>query len=816
MGFRDALAKELLFFDGAMGTMMQAAGLAPGEAPDIWSVTHPDAVRGLHAAYLDAGCNIILANTFGCNAYKLAHTGYTPAEVATAAVLRAKEAIAEAKGPQKKFVALDIGPTGRLMKPLGDMEFEEAVSLFSETISAGAAAGADFVQIETMSDTYELKAAVLAAKESCDLPVCATVVLDLNGRLLTGGDIHSVVSLLEGLRVDALGLNCGLGPKQMLPFLEEIRGICSLPVILNPNAGLPREENGVTVFDVGPEEFAALMQQAARGGAHLLGGCCGITPAHIRALIEACSGIAPLPVEKKNLSVASSYGRAVYFNEPAVLIGERINPTGKPQLKKALQEGDLDHILREALLQQEHGAQMLDVNVGVPGLDEPAVLTAVMQQVQSVTDLPLQLDTADPAALERSLRLYNGKAMVNSVNGKRSSMDAVFPLVQKYGGVVVALTLDETGIPETAEGRLAIARRIVERAAQFGIEPKDIVVDTLTMTISAGQQNALVTLDTLRRVKAELGVKTSLGVSNVSFGLPGRELLNSNFLTLAMGAGLDAAIMNPHAEAMMDAWRSAQALLGLDAQCARFIEAYANRTPPAVPESPSPGSAPSSSDPTPQGAPSVKNAGAQSDITLEQAVRQGLKKQAHELAEQALKMSSPLEVIDSSLVPALNAVGEAFEKGTLFLPQLLMSADAAKAAFGVLRAAMSAEDGAALGCVVLATVEGDVHDIGKNIVKALLENYRFRVIDLGKNVPVSAVAEAAIAHKAKLVGLSALMTTTVGSMAKTIEDLRQKAPACKVMVGGAVLSEGYAKKIGADCYGRDAMAAVRYAQQVYA
>ena len=812
MGFRDVLAKELLFFDGAMGTMMQAAGLAPGEAPDIWSVTHPDAVRGLHAAYLAAGCNIILTNTFGCNAYKLAHTGYSPAEVATAAVLRAKEAIAQDQGAQLKFVALDIGPTGRLIKPLGDMEFEEAVSLFSETIAAGAAAGADFVQIETMSDTYELKAAVLAAKESCNLPVCATVVLDLNGRLLTGGDIHAVVSLLEGLRVDALGLNCGLGPKQMLPFLEEIRSICSLPVILNPNAGLPREENGVTVFDVGPEEFVALMQQAARGGAHLLGGCCGTTPAHISALIKACGGIAPLPVEKKNISVASSYGRAVYFNEPTVLIGERINPTGKPQLKKALQEGDMDHILREALLQQEHGAQMLDVNVGVPGIDEPAVLTAVMQQVQSVTDLPLQLDTADPAALEKSLRLYNGKAMVNSVNGKRSSMDAVFPLVQKYGGIVVALTLDETGIPETAEGRLAIARRIVERAGEFGIEPKDIAVDTLTMTISAGQQNAVVTLETLRRVKAELGVKTSLGVSNVSFGLPGRELLNSNFLALAMGAGLHAAIMNPHAEAMMDAWRSAQVLLGRDAQCARFIEAYANRTPPppAAPQNPTPGSTPSSSSPAPQ------SGGAQSAMTLEQAVRQGLKKQAHELARLALKEFSPLAVIDSSLVPALNAVGEAFEKGTLFLPQLLMSADAAKAAFEVLQTAMSAEDGAALGCVVLATVEGDVHDIGKNIVKALLENYRFRVIDLGKNVPIAAVAEAVLAHSAKLVGLSALMTTTVGSMAKTIEDLREKAPDCKVMVGGAVLSEGYAKKIGADCYGRDAMAAVRYAQQVYA
>ncbi len=809
MAFLDALSKELLFFDGAMGTMLQAAGLGPGESPDVWSITHPDAVRDIHTAYLQTGCNIILTNTFGCSAHKLKHTGYSVAQVAEAAVLRAKEAIAQDMGTQKKFVAFDVGPTGRLMQPLGDMEFEEAVKLFSESIAAGAAAGADFVQIETMSDTYELKAAVLAAKESCDLPVCATVALDLNGRLLTGGDIHCVVSLLEGLRVDALGLNCGLGPKQMLPYLKELREICSLPLILNPNAGLPRLESKKTVFDVGPEEFAALMREAALSGAHMLGGCCGTTPAHIAALIQACKGIDPLPVQKKNLSVASSYGRAVYLNGSTVLIGERINPTGKPRFKKALLEGDIDYVLDEALLQKKHGAQMLDINVGVPGLDEPAVLTEVMQEVQGMTNLPLQLDTADPEALARGMRLYNGKAMVNSVNGKQSSMDAVFPLVQKYGGLVVALTLDETGIPETAEERLAIARRIVEHAGKYGIEPKDIVVDTLTMAISAGQQNAAVTLETLRRVKQELGVRTSLGVSNVSFGLPARELLNANFLTLAMGAGLDAAIMNPHAEAMMDAWRSAQTLLGRDDQCSDFIAAYADRTPPTPPAGSSPqGGASSAQTPPAQGESLTP--------TLEQAVWQGLKQQAKTLAEQALQTQPPLEVIDTMLIPALNGVGEAFEKGKLFLPRLLMSADAAKAAFEVVRAAMSAQDGEDLGCVVLATVEGDVHDIGKNIVKALLENYRFRVIDLGKNVTTAAVVDAVIAHDAKLVGLSALMTTTVGSMAKTIGLLRQKAPNCKVMVGGAVLSDSYAKKIGADSYGRDAMAAVRYAQQVYA
>lgn len=801
MKFQDCLGSELLFFDGAMGTMLQAAGLAPGDSPDVWSITHPDAVRDIHAAYLDAGCNILIANTFGNNAKKLAGTGYTPAQVAAAAVARAKEAIAQDSGAQKKFVALDVGPTGKLLQPLGDLGFEDAVSLFSESISAGAAAGADFVLIETMSDTYELKAAVLAAKESCDLPVCATVALDTRGKLLTGGDIASVAAMLEGLRVDALGLNCGLGPAQMLPVLKELREISSLPIILNPNAGLPREENGNTVFDVGPNEFAKLMAEAAASGAHLLGGCCGTTPAHVAALVRACRGIIPLPVTKKEHTVVGSYGRAVYFDQSTVLIGERINPTGKPRLKQALREGDMEYILREGLNQQARGAQILDVNAGLPELNEPAVLTRMVQELQSVTDLPLQLDTADPEALSRALRLYNGKAMVNSVNGKEESMRAVFPLVQKYGGLLVALTLDEAGIPETAEGRVEIARRIITRAAEYGIEKKDIIVDTLTMTISAGQDNAAVTLETLRRVKAELGVKTSLGVSNVSFGLPRRDLLNANFLALAMGAGLDAAILNPHLDAMMDAYRSVQALLGRDTQCANYIENYGGQSapPPSSPASPGPQAAP------PQ----------QDALTLEQAVRQGLKQQAKELAAAALAQRPPLAVIDESLVPALNAVGAAFEAGTLYLPQLLMSAEAAKAAFEILRAHMGAGEGTNLGCVVLATVQGDVHDIGKNIVKALLENYRFQVVDLGKDVPPETVVQAALTHDAKLVGLSALMTTTVASMANTIAALHEAVPYCKVMVGGAVLTESYAKKIGADHYGRDAMSSVRYAQQVY-
>ncbi len=803
MGIREILGRELLFFDGAMGTMLQAAGLAPGEVPDIWSITHPKEVRDIHAQYLAAGCNIILTNTFGNYVTKLAGTEYTPEQVARAAVERAKEAVTADHGAQKKYVAFDVGPTGKLLKPLGDLGFEEAVSLFAQSIKAGAEAGADLVLIETMSDTYELKAAVLAAKESCDLPVLATVALDINGKLLTGGDIHSVVALLEGLRVDALGLNCGLGPEQMLPFLEELNKISSLPIIVNPNAGLPREENGTTVFDVGPDEFAELMAQAAEGGAHLLGGCCGTTPAHIRALVNRCRDIKPFPVTKKEHTVVSSYSRAVYFKKRTVLIGERINPTGKARLKQALREGDMDYILREGLSQQSAGADILDVNAGLPDIDEVEMLARMTTELQSVTSLPLQLDTADPDALPLSMRLYNGKPMVNSVNGKEESMRAVFPLVKKYGGLVVALTLDENGIPETAEGRVEIARRIIENAASYGIEKKDIIVDTLTMTVSAGGDNGSITLEALARVKQELGVKTSLGVSNVSFGLPRRDLLNANFFALAMGAGLDAAILNPLLPSMMDAYRSVQALLGNDAQCEMYIQEYAGQS------SPPPSNAPAASH-APGAVPAQ-----QGELTLEQAVRQGLKQQAGLLALAEVQKQPPLAVIDQSLVPALNAVGLAFEKGTMFLPQLLMSAEAAKAAFEVLRAHMGTTANENLGCVVLATVHGDVHDIGKNIVKALLENYRFQVVDLGKDVPPETVVEAALSHQTRLIGLSALMTTTVASMEKTIRMLREQAPHCRIMVGGAVLTADYARNIGADFYGRDAMASVRYAQEIY-
>ncbi len=792
MNLQTLLQKQLLFLDGAMGTMLQSAGLPAGEAPDLWNLTHPEEVEAVHAAYLAAGSDILTTNTFGCTAHKLAPTGHCAAEGAAAAVRNAKAAIAKAGGKQR-FVAFDVGPTGKLLKPLGDLAFEDAYRMFREAIEAGAAAGADLVLIETMSDAYELKAAVLAAKEGASLPVCATVTLDRRGKLLTGGDVASVVALLEGLRVDALGLNCGLGPREMLPFLQQMRALSSLPILLQPNAGLPREVEGKTVFDVGPEEFAALMEACVQGGACLVGGCCGTTPEHIRALVARCAGLTPPAVEEKHRTVACSYARTVCFGQgKPVLIGERINPTGKPRMKQALRDGDFDLILREGILQQEQGVDALDVNAGLPELDEPAVLTSLTEQLQAVTDLPLQLDSADPEALARALRVYNGKPIINSVSGKESSMEAVFPLAARYGGVIVALTLDESGIPEDVEGRIAIARRILARGAAYGLKPHDFLFDPLTLTISSGNENARITLACVRRLHEELGVCTSLGVSNVSFGLPARSYLNANFFALALGAGLSAAILNPHAPGMMEAARACTALLGGDANCAAYIAAYGGA--PATPAQPA----------------------AQAEaMSLHDAVLRGLRQPALEAAKRELAQKDPLAVIESGLIPALNEAGERFEAGTLFLPQLLMCAEAAKAAFSAIRAQMGDAAGATRGTVVVATVQGDVHDIGKNIVKALLENYQFRVIDLGKDVPPEAIVEAAATHQARLVGLSALMTTTVPSMKRTIQALRAQVPGCLVMCGGAVLTEEYTRDIGADFYVRDAMESVRRAREVY-
>ncbi len=798
MSILNHLGKKILILDGAMGTLLQQRGLLPGQRPEDWNIERPADVRAVHKAYFEAGSDVVLTNTFGSNGVKHCGSPYSLERVVSAAVENAKEAAVCANaGGRPLFAALDVGPTGKLLRPLGDLDFLDAVSAFSSLCKAGARAGADLIFVETMSDLYELKAAVLAAKET-GLPVFATVAPDSRGKLLTGGDPACVFALLCGLGVDALGFNCGMGPVELRPFVKELLALCDLPVIVKPNAGLPKVQNGKTVYDIGVPAFADELAAFAKEGAWLLGGCCGTTPEHIRALSEAVHGIAPRPIEKKRQTVVCSYGRAVAIPNPQtggvpVIIGERLNPTGKPRMKAALHEGDYDVLLLDAAAQQEQGADILDVNVGLPGIDEPAVLKKAVALIQAVTDLPLQLDSANPKALEEAMRVYNGKPLVNSVSGKEASMAAVFPLVKKYGGVVVALALDDSGIPETPQGRLAIARRIVETAKSYGIDKKDIVVDPLTLTVSTGSDSAKTVLLTIDLVHKELGVSTVIGLSNISFGLPEREAINGAFLTAALAAGLDAAIANPGSEAVQKAYFSHLALFGLDPGFARFIAKFGTG---AESKAANPASSP--------------------EATLKKAVERGLFDASARLAAELLKTQNPLEIIDGELIPALNSVGEGYETGRLFLPQLLMSAEAAKAAFEVLRAAIG-ESGENSGKkpVVLATVKGDIHDIGKNIVKALLQNYGFFVIDLGKDVPPEAVVAAARESGAKLVGLSALMTTTVPSMEETIALLKAAGLNCRTIVGGAVLNGEYAKTIGADHYAKDAMAAVRFAQEVY-
>lgn len=790
----DRLGKELLFFDGGMGTLLQAGGLKPGELPETWNMTHPEKITGIHRKYIEAGSDIILTNTFGANALKFHDDSCSLCDIVTSAVGHVKRAAEQAElNGRQVYTALDIGPTGKLLKPMGDLEFEEAYEAFREVVRYGAEAGADLIHIETMSDTYELKAAVLAAKENTDLPVFVTTIFDERGKLLTGADVPAVVALLEGLRVDALGINCGMGPGQMLPILEQILEYTSLPVIVKPNAGLPKQVERETVYDVLPQDFAMTMQKIIGQGAAVAGGCCGTTPEHIKSMVDLCRGMEPLPIIQKDITIVSSYGKSVCLGTGSKIIGERINPTGKKKFRQALKEHDMDYILREGITQQDMGAHILDVNVGLPDIDEASMMQDVLVELQSVTSLPLQIDTVDTKAMEAALRIYNGKAMVNSVSGKQESMDAVFPLIQKYGGVVIGLTLDESGIPDTAEGRVEIARHIIEEAAKYGIQKKDIVIDVLAMTISSDPEGAKVTLEALKKVRYGLGVNTVLGVSNISFGLPSRPVINANFYTMAMQNGLSAGIINPSSEEMMKSYYAYHALMNLDSNCEAYIAKYAGQA------------AESSASPAVSG-----------DMPLNRAIEKGLKEEAHHITGLLVKEQAPLDIINTYLIPALDNVGKGFEKGTVFLPQLLMSAEAAKAAFTILKESLAAtgQQDEKKEKVVLATVKGDIHDIGKNIVKVLLENYGFDVIDLGKDVAPGLVVEKVLAEDVHLVGLSALMTTTVVSMEETIQQLRQKAPGCRVMVGGAVLNQEYADMIGADFYGKDAMQSVYYAQKL--
>ncbi len=793
----DYLKNNILYLDGGMGTILQSKGLPAGELPEKWNVSHPQVIIDVHKSYYDAGSNVVNTNTFGANALKFSSIELDV--IIKCAVENAKRARELSDTPHEKFVAMDIGPTGRMLKPYGDLDFEDAVKVFSESVKLGVKYGVDLFFIETMNDSFETKAALLAVKENSDLPVFVSNAFSEDGKLMTGASPRSMVALLEGMGADAIGVNCSLGPKALMPIVDDYLKYSSIPVILKPNAGLPKVVDGKTVYDVLPPEFAEDVTELINKGVRAAGGCCGTTPEYISAVVDATKNISPVAIEEKNYTMVSSYGDAVVFGEKPILIGERINPTGKKHFKQALKENDIDYILKEGINQQEKGVHILDVNVGLPEIDEAQMLETTVRELQSVTSLPLQIDTSDPIAMEKALRRYNGKAMINSVNGKKESMESVFPLAKKYGGLIVALTLDENGIPETAEGRLNIAKRILKEAQCFGINKKDIIFDPLALTISADNNAAKVTLDSIKMINDELGCHTSLGVSNVSFGLPQRDIVNSSFFIMALQNGLSASIMNPYSYDMLKAYYTYSALKGLDSNCTEYI-GFTETLPQYNVNTTVNATADNQFDKT------------QSD--LQRAIVKGLKEQSALLTAELLESQEPLDIIKNQVVPALDIVGEGFENKKLYLPQLLMSAEAAKSAFECIKASMSNGAENSKYTIVIATVKGDIHDIGKNIVKLLLENYGFNVCDLGKDVPPEVIVEKAIELNAKLVGLSALMTTTVPAMADTIKLLRQKAPECKVVVGGAVLTQEYADDIGAHKYCKDAMEAVRYALEI--
>ncbi|MBO5031301.1 MAG: homocysteine S-methyltransferase family protein [Lachnospiraceae bacterium] len=795
---RELLGKQILFFDGGMGTLLQNRGLQTGEIPETWNILHPDVIKQIHKEYLLAGSNMVSANTFGVNAFKCKNLPYTVEELISAGIRLTKEAIAEVQTEydHPMYSTLDIGSIGKLLKPLGEISFDEAYNTFREIVIAGDKAGADLILIETVSDSYEIKAVVLAAKENSNLPVIVTMIFDENGKLLTGGDVASVTAMLEGLGVDAIGFNCGLGPEQMKNLLPQLTKCCSVPIVINPNAGLPVVVDGQTVFNVDPDEFAESVKTLVEMGASVVGGCCGTTPAHIQKVVALCGKMDIVPVTDKNLTVVSSYNHAVYFTRKPLIIGERINPTGKSKFKQALREHDMEYIYKEGLTQEENGAHILDVNVGLPEIDEPQLMEEAVTGIQAIIDLPLQIDTSDTEAMERGLRYYNGKPMLNSVNGKAESMESVFPIAKKYGAVLVCLCLDEGGIPETVEGRLKVAEKIVNTAARYGIPKKNLVMDALVLTISTGQDNANITLETLRRIRYEMGLHTVLGVSNISFGLPERSRINTAFFTMAMNNGLSAGIVNPSSEPMMAAYYSFNALIGEDEQCMEYIMKCSQA----------------------QDKPKEAAAPKKSDLTLDEAIIKGLSESAYAATIKLLEQhTDSLTIINEKLIPALDVVGKGFEEKKMFLPQLLMSADAAKASFEAIKATLSKQgkNSESKGKIVIATVKGDIHDIGKNIVKTLLENYGFDMIDLGKDVDPELILKTVQEQNIKLVGLSALMTTTVVNMEETIKLLRENGVNCKVMVGGAVLTQEYADMIGADFYSKDAMGSVRYANDLH-
>ncbi len=798
----DYIKEHIAFLDGGIGTLLQERGLKPGELPEKWNLTNPDIITSIHKSYYDAGSNIVITNTFGANSFKFSDEELD--DIISAAISNVRMAASQSSSPQEKFTALDIGPLGQLLKPLGNLDFEDAVSVFSKTISIGAKYTPDLIFIETMNDCYETKAALLAAKEVCDLPVFVSNAYSENGKLMTGATPAAMVAMLEGMGADAIGVNCSLGPKQLSGVIDEYLKYASVPVLVKPNAGLPVIKDGETVYNVLPDEFSEDVADFIKRGVHIAGGCCGTTPAHINAVVNKAKDLTAVPIEQKHTTIISSYTHAVIFDKSPILIGERINPTGKKRLKQALADKDMDYILDQGISEQEKGVQVIDVNVGLPEIDEVEMLTKSVCELQSVIDTPLQIDTSDPVAMEQALRRYNGKAMINSVSGKQAVMDAIFPLAQKYGGLIVALTLDDDGIPSTVDGRMAVAVKILNEAQKYGIDKKDIIFDPLAMTISADPDSANVTLECIRKIRTELGCHTSLGVSNVSFGLPSRSMVNSTFFSIAMHNGLSAAIMNPNSVEMLGAYHAFRAIAGLDENFAEYIEFTQNNVP-AAPASQTASKAAAGPKTNDYGSP------------LKNAIVKGLKEKSADITCELLKTTDAMAIVTDEVIPALDIVGEGYENGKMFLPQLLMSAESAQAAFEKIKAAMqTSTQKTPVKCpFVIATVKGDIHDIGKNIVKLILENYGFEVFDMGKDVPARDIIDKVIDVNSPLLGLSALMTTTVPSMEETIKLARKETPWCKVVVGGAVLTQEYADMIGADKYAKDAMDTVRYSEEIY-
>ena len=798
--------KRIFYLDGAMGTMLQAAGLKLGERPEALCLTDPEVVENVHRLYVESGSDIIYANTFGANAHKLEGTGYTVKEIIPAAIAVAKRAAGD-----RAYVALDIGPIGEMLEPYGTLSFESAYDIYKEMIIAGRDAGADLVVFETMTDLYEVRAGVLAAKENCDLPVFVTMSFEKSGRTFTGTCVESMACVLEGLGADAVGINCSLGPDEIYPIAERLAASTDLPLIVKANAGLPDPETGA--YNVDAEEFAASMEKFTKLGLRYTGGCCGTDPEYIRSVI---SHLSPLPFTDK--APAEKVSRictpsGVVTIDRVRVIGERINPTGKKRFQQALKEGDIDYILNQGIQQMEAGANILDVNVGLPEIDEPEMMVKVVKNLQSVVDIPLQIDSSDVRAIEAGVRACNGKPIVNSVNGEPEVLERILPIIKKYGAAVVGLTLNSAGIPPTAEERFAIAEYIVSTALSYGIPKEDIFIDCLTLTVSAQQAEAAETLKAVRMVRERLGVHTVLGVSNISFGLPYRELINHSFLMLAMGSGLDLPIINPNIESMMNAVMAFNVLNNVDKDSMAYIEKFADYTPPTA------GSAGAQAGGNASGGSgaATQSPGGHAAGSIEHAIDKGLKEEAANAVRALLETTDEMTIINERLIPALDSVGERFEKGKIFLPQLLNSAAAANEAFEVIKVRMAKSGGESVskGKIILATVKGDIHDIGKNIVKVILENYGYTVIDLGRDVDPQVVVDTAIKEDVKLVGLSALMTTTLVSMDETIQALRASGHECKIMVGGAVLTPDYAEKMGADFYARDAKESADIAKKIF-